>query len=113
MKKIISLLILCLFAITNVAYANPPTKIDTEYNVSTKTLAVVVAHPVKDPQKHYIYKITLTLNGKEISKNEFNNQYNNTVQQTSFIIKDAKPGDVLIVEATCSIFGSLAKKITL
>jgi len=112
MKRIIGLLVLCCFVLTySLAYAHPPSDIIISYDAKTKILKAVIMHNVANPQKHYIKKVDVGLNGKEIIEHSISRQDNFTSQTVSYFIPDALPGDKISVEGYCSISGKLEKEI--
>jgi len=110
MKKMTVFLILSFF-ICSVAYAHPPSDIKITYDSGTKILKAVIMHNVSDVKKHFINKIDISLNGKEIISHSISRQDNNVSQTVSYMIPDAKSGDALSVEGHCSLSGSLTKEI--
>jgi len=114
MKKIVALLVLFVFfAFSSIAYAHPPSDIKITFDASTKMLHAVILHNVSNPLKHYIKKVDVALNGKQIIEHSISRQDNNDSQIVSYLIPDVKDGDVLSVEGYCSISGTLKKEITL
>jgi len=99
------------FALYAFSYAHPPSDIDISYNPVTRMLTAVITHNVNDPQSHYIKKVDIGLNGQEIIEQNISRQDNDITQTISYRISDAKPGDILSVEAYCSISGTLKKEI--
>ncbi len=93
------------------AYAHPPSDIIITFDPATKILQAVIIHNVNNPESHYISKVDIGLNGKEIIEHKISRQDNNTNQTVTYLIPDAKSGDVLSVEAYCSISGKLQKEI--
>lgn len=111
MKKIIMFLILGLF-VSQAAYAHPPQDIKITYDSKAKILTALIMHNVSDVKKHYIIKVDVGLNGKEIINQAISQQDNNINQRVIYFIPDAKAGDKISVEAYCSISGKLEKGIT-
>lgn len=104
MKKnriILFLLIMCLF-LTTQAFSHPASKVIL--SVEGNVLHVTVQHNVGNPQTHYINKIIVTLNEKEIITQLFFLQTDNT-QKVSYTIPSLKSGDTITVEASCSRVG--------
>lgn len=93
------------------AYAHPPSDINITFKPANKMLRAVITHEVSNPQNHFIKKVDVGVNGKEIISHEISRQDNNSTQTVSYLIPDAKKGDALSVEAYCSISGSLEKVI--
>ncbi len=110
MKKII--LVLCgLLVAGTQAFAHPPSDIKIQFDDKTKTLTAVVEHRVSNPKTHYIYKVDIGLNGKEIQMLPFKSQETSTHQTVKFAVPQAKKGDALSVEGYCNLSGKLEKEI--
>ncbi len=110
MKKIFIVIVLSFF-ICPLAYAHPPSDIKITYDAKTKILRAVIMHKVNDAKKHFINKVDVGLNGREIISHAISQQDNNISQTVSYLVPDAKAGDKLSVEAYCSISGKLEKEI--
>ena len=93
------------------AYAHPPSDITITFDSATKVLKAVIAHRVSNPNKHFINKVVISLAGREIIQHKISKQDNNTDQTVSYLIPDAKIGDILYVTAYCSISGKLDRAI--
>ncbi|MDH5185556.1 MAG: thiosulfate oxidation carrier complex protein SoxZ [candidate division WOR-3 bacterium] len=100
--------IICFF-ITS-AIAHPPDSLELNLD-STGILSIKVFHTVKDEAKHYITKIVVELNGKEIIQQSVNSQVSKNEQHALYRIIDAQEGDKITVTAICNITGK--KKETL
>ena len=112
MKRIATLLMLLFFVlITTFAYAHPPSDIIITYDKATKMLKAVIMHNVSNTRNHYIKKVDVALNGKEIIEQQISRQDNNENQTVIYFIPDVNPGDKLSVEAYCSISGVFKKEI--
>ncbi|MFA5117744.1 MAG: hypothetical protein WC695_02705 [Candidatus Omnitrophota bacterium] len=112
MLKISRLAVLVFFlAIATVAYAHPPTDIAITFDPSSKVLKAVITHPVSNVGNHFIAKVDVGLNGKEVIEHKISRQDNNSTQTVSYLLPDVKPGDTVSVEAYCSISGKLVKEI--
>ncbi|HTZ11295.1 MAG TPA: hypothetical protein VMD04_02805 [Candidatus Margulisiibacteriota bacterium] len=112
MRSVGVFLVLFVFlAMVSSAYAHPPSDIIITFNQQTKMLEAVIMHNVSNPENHYIKKVDVGRNGKEIISQEFSRQENNEIQTVHYLITDAKAGDVFSVEGYCSISGKLKKEI--
>ncbi len=112
MRKIVLLVLICAFiAVCTDVYAHPPSDIKIEYSRESRMMTVIVTHPVNNPEKHFINKIEVLLNGKEIIEHKISKQDNEKYQFSGYMVTDAKPGDVITVEAYCSVSGKLRKEI--
>ena len=110
MKKI-GLLLVLFFGFTYAAYAHPPSDIKITFDAKTKMLQAVIMHGVSNPRSHYIKKVDVGLNGKEIIELDFSRQDNNDSQTVIYLIPDVKDGDIISVEGYCSISGKLQKEV--
>ena len=113
MKRVGLFLVLWLFSpVLASANAHPPSDIRITFNPKTKMLVAVIMHNTSNPASHYIKKVDLGLNGKEIIEHTLSRQDNNESQTVSYFIPDAKDGDLISVEGYCSISGKLQESIT-
>ena len=112
MKKISLISVFFIFCFALSAYAHPPYDIKITFDPATKILTAVIMHNVANPLNHYIKKVDVGLNGKDIIEHTLSRQDNNESQTVRYLIPDAKEGDTLSVEGHCSILGELKKEIT-
>jgi len=111
MKKRAALLVLFVLTLATSAYAHPPSDIKITFDPATKMLHADIIHDVKDTSTHFIKKVDVSLNGKEIIAQEFSLQGNNESQLVHYLIPDAKIGDTVSVEGYCNISGKLEKEL--
>lgn len=109
MRLCFVLVIIMIF--TNIGYAHPPDQIVASFNPEDKTLTVIVTHRINNPASHYIKKVEVDLNGKEIIDQAITKQENNHSQRFSYIIPDASYGDKLAVTGYCNINGKLKEEL--
>lgn len=112
MKKKAIFLFMVISFLSGMVYAHPPSDIKITFNPDTKMLQAVIYHNTSNPLNHYIKKVDVSLNGKEIIEHQISREDNNETQTVSYLIPDAKDGDSLSVEGHCSISGKLKKEIT-
>jgi desulfoferrodoxin (superoxide reductase-like protein) len=112
MKKVTAFLIIAAFlSAAASAYAHPPSDIKITFDAKTKMFSAVIMHNVSDTRRHYINKVDVGLNNKEIIEHNISRQDNNESQTVTYFIPDVNDGDILSVEAYCSISGKLKKEI--
>lgn len=91
--------------------AHPPQHIDI--TVSDSTVTVIVQHAVdptvSDPERHYIEKVELRLNGERVVEQYFLQQTGGT-QTAIYNIPGLKKGDNISAAAFCNEYGSLQKE---
>jgi len=109
--KRIALLLCGLLVASAVAFAHPPSDIKIQFDIKTQTLNAVIAHRVSNPLTHYIFKVDIGLNGKEIQSLSFTKQATNREQLASADLSGVKVGDTLSVEGYCNLSGKLKKEI--
>ena len=110
MRKVL-MLVLSFAVITSTAYAHPPSDIQITFNPQTQEVKAIIFHQVSDMNKHYIKKVDIGINDKEIVELKFSKQDNLVTQSVIYKIPEAKAGDRLSVEAYCSLSGKLEKEI--
>lgn len=100
------------FLLSTPASAHRPKSVDLKYEPGTQTLSITIIHSVKNPDKHYIEEISISVNGKKVSEHEYKNQ----ADKKSFTVEynvAAKDGDTIKVKASCSYIGSKSAKLIL
>lgn len=110
MKKT-ALLLCSLLVISSVAFAHPPSDIKIQFDPAAKVVIATIEHSVSNPKTHYINKIDIGLNGKEIQTLTFTKQDANKEQTFALPLPEAKNGDTLSVEGYCNLGGELEKEI--
>jgi desulfoferrodoxin (superoxide reductase-like protein) len=85
--------------------AHPPKGVVLEYDSETSILSISVTHSVNNSSKHYVSKVTVELNGKEIIEQKFKRQTSGEIQEVVYKVIDAKEGDKIAVTAYCNISG--------
>jgi hypothetical protein len=111
-KRSLVFILLGLCAAASTAYAHPPSDIKITFDLKTKMLQAVILHNTSNPVNHYINKVDVGLNGKEIITHNISREDNNVSQTVRYLVPDAKDGDTISVEGYCSISGKLKKQIT-
>lgn len=100
-------------SITGNVQANPPRDIVPEFDSSTKILKIEVVHPVRSVESHFVKKLEIFLDGKLMVVQNFNSQSSKKTQEVFYVLIDALAGSEIVIQAECSIYGSLKKKMTL
>jgi len=96
------------------AWAHPPKHNDIGWDAATSTLTVRVLHPVKNGKSHFVIKIKIFVNGKEVAIKEFSEQQNGQYQQMTIAfdkLQAPRKGDEVTVVSHCNIAGK--KKATI
>lgn len=113
MRKTLLLLAGVIFFVnTGAAFAHPPSDIKITFDPATKMVNAVIMHNVSNVLNHYIKKVDVAINGKEVIEHRISRQDNNESQTVTYLLPDIKDGDVVSVEGYCSISGTLKKEIT-
>ncbi len=97
--------------ISQTVFAHSPADINIAYDHDNKTITAIIAHPVPNPRQHYVHRVEVSVNGKEIIRHNISMQENSNSQTVSYRIADLKPGDVIDIEAYCNINGKRGKAI--
>ena len=108
-KNIIFLFLVMLFLMFSMqGFSHPASKITL--STDGTVLHITVNHDVGSSENHYINEILVFLNEKEIIRQIFSIQTNNT-QEVSYTIPSLKPGDEITVSANCSRGGKRSETI--
>jgi len=97
---------------TSVGFAHMPSAVELELDNDTKVLTVHVTHPVSKLDKHYVEKVVVELNDKEIVTQTFRSQKDGEGQEAMYIIIDANVGDTIAVTGYCSVSGKKKASLT-
>jgi len=105
------ILLVVAFMISTPASAHGPKGVDLQYEASTQTLSVTITHSVKNPAKHYIEDISISVNGERVSQHEYKSQPGKDTFTLEYKVP-AKDGDTIKVKAGCNYFGSKSAELT-
>lgn len=108
--KVIPILLFMVFTGAMVS-AHSPGDVSLEFNPETKILSVEVSHGVRDPAAHYIDHIEVMLNGTLVEDKKYEKQPDSSGIVETFKIEKAAAGDMIKVEAYCSISGKKGAEI--
>ena len=111
MNKIIALVLIVILVYILPAFSHPPSEIVINYDLLKSQVGVVISHSVRDPAKHYIYKIEVYVNEKKVITQDTIAQTNEKEQSLLYIISGLKDGDKIIVRAECNKGGEAKKSV--
>lgn len=101
----------CFIVITvSAALAHPPKELAIEWDPSG-VLNVTVSHAVNDSSKHYVYQVSVFVDGTLVENREYTAQSSPEGHTDSFAIGAQQPGSVIRAEAFCVIMGSSSASI--
>jgi hypothetical protein len=87
------------------AAAHPPKEVRLEWNPSGE-LAVIIAHSVDNPGKHYVYRIAVYVDNKMAATRDYQSQASADGLTDVFSLGPLPSGTNLKAEAYCVIMGS-------
>lgn len=108
MNKIFGFAAIFIFSLATIASAHPPQLMTLDFDKPTQTLTATIIHQVNNPYHHYIFKIVVSVNGKEIVDKKLDHQDDREQEKIQFVLKDVNPGDTITVEAFCNISGHIS-----
>ena len=111
MKKLLFLIVAVAFTATFAAKADAPKEVKLNYQDGK--LKIEAIHNVKDVTKHYIEKISITVNGKETKTLNLKKQSSNAEELETVDLPGLKAGDQVEVVARCSEFGKKSAKLVI
>lgn len=110
MKKFVFLLAF-LIAVPVFVKAHPAKKVILSYE--NGKLVIEAVHPVKDAEDHFIDKITIWVDDKEVKVVEPVKQSSLEEEKTEIELPDVKAGSVIKVKTECNKFGSKTAELKL
>lgn len=111
MKEITLFIFVLIILSAQEGWAHPPTDISLKYDKTKKMVTATIIHPVKDVTTHYLKKVDLSVNGKEVMTKKFTRQENSVSQSVSFQLTDIRSGDEIGVEGYCNLSGKLEREL--
>lgn len=105
MGKIAVLICLSVFLCPFFVLAHPPSRIDAEYDDAAKELKLDIIHPVEAPKSHFIYRVTVDVDGKRLIDKEYDEQTDDMEQQVSLNVPGVEKGSTIDIEAFCNRYG--------
>ena len=91
--------------------AHNPSSMNLSYDFANQELTIVVTHNVPDVNSHYIIQVNIDKNSADFLTRDYTSQ-NTTSQMSAIYSISAVHGDVLDVQAICSVSGSVTNQIT-
>jgi len=103
-------LLICslLLLISVTALAHKAAAQDIQYDKSKNLLTVSFEHKVSNPANHFITKIEIKLNNKDLLEQDSYKQESALGGSFFYKVIDAKPGDKFTLTTTCNKGGKLA-----
>jgi hypothetical protein len=89
--------------------ADPAKKVTLSYNDGK--LKIVAYHPVRNVKKHYIDKITITVDSKEVKVIKPTEQSNLQDETIEIVVPEIKTGSTVEVKTHCNEFGNKSAKL--
>jgi hypothetical protein len=108
---LVPLVLLGLLLLPQGAPANPPSDLQLSFNETTRVLSVTITHPVADPGTHYIKRVSATSGGTAVSSRSYTSQPASSPFTYTYTLSPDVKGEIQVA-AECSVFGSLARSIT-
>ena len=111
MRRIFLGVFLLLFLMGSIAMAHPPSEVVAEFDLERNVLSVEVTHTVGGDPIHFIEKLTVSHNSKEIIVQQISKQLGDS-QTFLYFIPEVEEGDEIEIIAVCNIFGDKSFKFT-
>jgi len=111
MSKYITTLILALGL--SMAFAHPAGNLKANYNSKTQILEVSYAHKVKDALDHYIAKMEISVNGKQVITHTLSLQESLEGGTLLYKLPALKATDKITVSSECNKGGKKSTSISL
>ncbi len=106
----LSILLLALLLLPNSGLAHPPSGLTLDYDGSAGVLSVEIQHRVGNTSRHYIERVTVSVNGEPELEENYNEQETRSGETLTYKIP-AQNGDSITVNAECNRFGDMSETI--
>lgn len=113
MKNYIIALIVLFLGLSTVLSAHPAAAVTVGFNKEDNLLSVSFNHKVKDNADHYIKEIVVTLNKKEIIRQQLGLQDNNDGGALLYKINNLKVNDRLDITTICNKVGKKSQSLVI
>jgi hypothetical protein len=107
-KFVLVLCILTLMLLVATVTAHPPSDMTLQYQ--SGELEVTITHGVADPNVHYVYRVTVSVNGVPVDAFLYASQPSETRFSYRYPVQTT-PGDTIEVAAYCNIAGSVTRQL--
>jgi hypothetical protein len=94
-----------LFAVTGIAAAHPPARIQLAYSEQTGELLMTVTHEVADPATHFVMQAEIRKNGEVVISEGYTSQPSVDTFTYPYRVP-LSPGDEVVATAECNIGGT-------
>lgn len=85
--------------------AHPADNMKVKINLEKKTITVTAEHSVSNGEKHYIEKLTVTVNGEKVAEKTYTTQPDEKRFQETVQLESLELGDKVKLEAECNVWG--------
>lgn len=92
-----------------VVNAHPPKSMTLAYDANAKVLKVTILHSSFTPSWHYIKMVTIDKNKQPLASYPYQRQAGDEFTYTYEV--SVAPGDILVVNAFCNMYGSRTEMI--
>ncbi len=99
---LLSLIIVCS---SSLSFAHPPRDVQLTYDGEAQVLKIRVNHVTPNTLKHYIRRVVIKLNDKEVNALNFPAQSSRQAHEIEVPL-ELKAGDTVTVSAVCNVAGS-------
>lgn len=93
------------------AGATPPSAMSLAYDGNARLLSITITHVSANTTVHYIKEVNVSLNGQLVNDSHYTTQPSPDTWTYTYPVT-AQPGDVLSATASCSLFGSATRTLT-
>ena len=111
MYRKLSLAIIWFLLTNGTVSAHPPTKVNIEFDKETKILHVRFEHKVRNATDHFIYRILVRINEKDVIEQKVEIQDDKNGGYLTYKINHAVEGDAVEVQLDCVKGGKKSGKL--
>lgn len=113
MKTILFVIGIFIFCEVGIGYSHAPSKLDLDFDKDTQILSLTFEHRVRNPERHFVYRVRVRLNKKDVIEQKLDRQDTENGGSLIYKINGAKSGDVIEVRLNCMEGGSKSGKMSI
>lgn len=114
MKRIvISIVVVTILLGIGMAYSHVPSNLELNFDKETLLLSVTFEHKVRNAERHFVYRVKVRLNKKDIIEQKLDRQDTENGGSVIYKINGVKSGDVVEVRLDCMVGGTKSEILTI
>ena len=113
MKTVLFVIGILLFYQVGIAFSHAPSRLEMNYDKESRILSLNFKHKVRNPERHFVYRVRVRLNKKDVIEQNLDRQDTENGGSLVYKINGAKSGDLIEVRLNCNEGGGKSGKLSI